>query len=77
MAFALIGLGLRGLSVAPRSVALVKRVVRGVTVEAATQAAAEALEAPTAAMAEQGLRQRFVAALGERPFLRGGLPGLA
>jgi phosphotransferase system enzyme I (PtsI) len=77
MAFALIGLGLRGLSVAPRAVALVKRVVRSVTVEAATQAANEALEAPTAAIAEQGLRKRFISALGDDPFLRGGLPGLA
>lgn len=77
MAFALMGLGLRVLSVAPRSVALVKRVVRGVTIEAATQAAGEALEAPTAAMAELGLRRRFIAALGDASFLRAGLPGLA
>jgi phosphotransferase system enzyme I (PtsI) len=78
MAFALIGLGLRSLSVAPRSVALVKRVVRSVTIEMATQAAREALEAPTAAMAEQGLRRRFSAALGDGPPLRsGGLPGIA
>jgi len=76
MAFALIGLGLRVLSVAPRSVALVKRVIRSVTAEAAVQAALEALEAPTAAMAEQGLRRRFVAALGGDSFLRG-LPGIA
>jgi phosphotransferase system enzyme I (PtsI) len=76
MAFALIGLGLRVLSVAPRSVALVKRIIRGVTEEAAAQAAREALEAPTAAMAEQGLRRRFVAALGGDSFLRG-LPGIA
>jgi phosphotransferase system enzyme I (PtsI) len=77
MAFALIGLGLRVLSVAPRSVALVKRIVRSVTVEAATQAAREALDAPTASLSEQGLRRRFIAALGDDPFLRGGLPGLA
>ena len=77
LAFALIGLGLRGLSVAPRSVALVKRIVRSVTVEAAVLAAHEALAAPTAAIAEQGLRRRFIAALGDDPFLRGGLPGLA
>jgi len=77
MAFALIGLGLRVLSVAPRSVALVKRIVRGITADGASQAALEAVDAPTAAMAEQGLRRRFVAALGDAPFLRGGLPGLA
>jgi phosphotransferase system enzyme I (PtsI) len=76
MAFALIGLGLRVLSVAPRSVALVKRVIRGVTSEGARQAAREALAAPTAAMAEQGLRRRLVAALGGEMHLRG-LPGLA
>ncbi len=75
MAFALIGLGLRVLSVAPRSVALVKRVICGITQKAAAQAARDALEAPTAAMAEQDIRRRLVAALGESP-LRG-LPGLA
>jgi phosphoenolpyruvate-protein phosphotransferase (PTS system enzyme I) len=75
MAFVLIGLGLRVLSVAPRSVALVKRVICGVTQEMAAQAARDALEAPTAPMAEQGIRRRLVAALGESP-LRG-LPGLA
>jgi phosphoenolpyruvate-protein phosphotransferase (PTS system enzyme I) len=75
MAFVLIGLGLRVLSVAPRSVALVKRVIRGVTQETAAQAARDALAAPTAAMAEQGIRRRLVAALGDS-FLRG-LPGLA
>jgi hypothetical protein len=58
-------------------VALVKRIVRSVTVEAAVLAAHEALAAPTAAIAEQGLRRRFIAALGDDPFLRGGLPGLA
>jgi phosphotransferase system enzyme I (PtsI) len=75
MAFVLIGLGLRVLSVAPRSVALVKRVICGITQKVAAQAAREALEAPTAAMAEQTIRRRLVAALGESP-LRG-LPGLA
>jgi phosphotransferase system enzyme I (PtsI) len=75
MAFVLIGLGLRVLSVAPRSVALVKRIICGVTQEMAAQAARDALEAPTAPMAEQGIRRRLVAALGESS-LRG-LPGLA
>ena len=75
MAFALIGLGVRVLSVAPRSVALVKRVIQGVTHQAAAQAAREALDAPTAAMAELDIRRRLVAALGDT-FLRG-LPGLA
>jgi phosphoenolpyruvate-protein phosphotransferase (PTS system enzyme I) len=75
MAFVLIGLGLRVLSVAPRSVALVKRIICGVTHETAAQAARDALAAPTAAMAELGIRRRLVAALGDS-FLRG-LPGLA
>jgi phosphotransferase system enzyme I (PtsI) len=75
MAFVLIGLGLRVLSVAPRSVALVKRIIRGVSQETAAQAARDALDAPTAAMAELGIRRRLVAALGDS-FLRG-LPGLA
>ncbi len=74
MAFALIGLGLRQLSVAPRSVALVKRVITMVSAGAAATAAAEALEAPTAAMVEQGLRRRFVAEVGDAPYLRDGLP---
>src|SRR5215813_13751591 len=48
MAFALIGLGVRQLSVAPRSVPLVKRIVRGISVAAAQEAANAAAEASTA-----------------------------
>jgi phosphoenolpyruvate-protein phosphotransferase (PTS system enzyme I) len=70
MAFALIGLGLRELSVAPRSVALVKRLIRRITVDAAVVAAREALEAPTAQVAEQGLRRRLLAAVQDAGFLR-------
>jgi phosphotransferase system enzyme I (PtsI) len=70
MAFALIGLGLRQLSVAPRSVALVKRLIRRITVDAAVAAAREALEAPTAQVAEQGLRRRLLAAVKDSSFLR-------
>ena len=44
MAFALIGLGVRQLSVAPRSVPLVKRIVRGISVEAAEEAANAAVD---------------------------------
>jgi phosphotransferase system enzyme I (PtsI) len=77
MAFALIGLGLRQLSVAPRSVALVKRVITMVSAEAAAAAAAEALDAPTAAMVEQGLRRRFIAEIGDAPYIRDGLPASA
>jgi phosphoenolpyruvate-protein phosphotransferase (PTS system enzyme I) len=70
MAFALIGLGLRQLSVAPRSVALVKRLIRRITVDAAVTAAKEALEAPTAQVAEQGLRRRLLAVVKDSGFLR-------
>jgi phosphotransferase system enzyme I (PtsI) len=70
MAFALIGLGLRQLSVAPRSVALVKRLIRRITVDAAAAAAREAVEAPTAQVAEQGLRRRLLAAVKDKEFLR-------
>jgi phosphoenolpyruvate-protein phosphotransferase (PTS system enzyme I) len=70
MAFALLGLGLRQLSVAPRSVALVKRLIRRITVDAAVAAAKEALEAPTAQVAEQGLRRRLLAAVKDSGFLR-------
>jgi phosphotransferase system enzyme I (PtsI) len=74
MAFALIGLGVRQLSVSPRSVALVKRLVRGVSVSVAQDAAQAALDASTAMEAEAGLRRAVNAALGDAPFLRYGLP---
>jgi phosphotransferase system enzyme I (PtsI) len=70
MAFALIGLGLRQLSVAPRSVALVKRMIRRITVDTAAAAAREAVDAPTAQVAEQGLRRRLLAAVKDAAFLR-------
>ncbi|HLA90798.1 MAG TPA: phosphoenolpyruvate--protein phosphotransferase [Gemmatimonadaceae bacterium] len=54
-AFALIGLGIRNLSVAPRSVARVKQIVRGMHTSVAAAAAAEALEAGTAQAAEAAL----------------------
>jgi phosphotransferase system enzyme I (PtsI) len=77
-AFALIGLGLRQLSVAPRSVALVKRLIRNIAAETAAAAAKEALAAPTAAAAERGLRRRLSAALGDDPLLgNDGLPSHA
>jgi phosphoenolpyruvate-protein phosphotransferase (PTS system enzyme I) len=59
MAFALIGLGVRQLSVAPRSVPLVKRIVRSISVETAEVAARAALDAPTAATAAHELRSRL------------------
>src|SRR5207237_4858050 len=64
MAFALIGLGVRQLSVAPRSVPLVKRIVRSISVETAEEAASAAVAAATAAEAEAALRRRLASALG-------------
>jgi phosphoenolpyruvate-protein phosphotransferase (PTS system enzyme I) len=75
MAFALIGLGVRSLSVAGRAVPLVKRIVRGVSVSVAAEAANAALEARTAREAEGELRRRLMSAFGDAPFLRDGLPG--
>jgi phosphotransferase system enzyme I (PtsI) len=59
MAFALIGLGVRQLSVAPRSVPLVKRLMRGISVEVAEAAAQSALAAGTASEAEAELRRHL------------------
>ena len=56
MALALLGLGVRCLSVAPRSVQLMKRLVRGISAEKAGAAAKEALGARTAYAAEEILR---------------------
>lgn len=55
-AFALLGLGVRQLSVAPRAVPLVKRIVRGIRIGAAEEAASAALRARSAADAERVLR---------------------
>ena len=65
MAFALIGLGVRQLSVSPRSVALVKRIVRGISVSLAEEAAAAALAMPTAERARRELHARLRTALPE------------
>jgi phosphotransferase system enzyme I (PtsI) len=74
MAFALIGLGVRQLSVAPRSVSLVKRIVRSVTAAHAKLAAAAALRALTADEARGELARRLADVIGEVPFLYDGLP---
>ncbi len=74
MAFALIGLGVRQLSVAPQSVPLVKRVIRGISVSVATDAAEEAMATGTAEEAENVLRAAVRSAFGDAPFLRYGLP---
>jgi phosphoenolpyruvate-protein phosphotransferase (PTS system enzyme I) len=77
MAFALLGLGLRELSVSPRGVALVKRIVRSVSSERAYDAVTRAIDAPTAEDAESILRAELHAAVGDAHFLREGLPSLA
>jgi phosphotransferase system enzyme I (PtsI) len=64
MAFALLGLGVRQLSVGPRSVTAVKRIVRSVRADDAAVAARAALRAGTAAEAEQILREALDAQLG-------------
>jgi len=74
MAFALIGLGVRQLSVAARSVPLVKRILRGVSARIAAEAANAALSAGTAREAEKALRSRLLSAFGDAEFLRDGLP---
>ncbi|MCA0376017.1 MAG: phosphoenolpyruvate--protein phosphotransferase [Gemmatimonadetes bacterium] len=61
--FVLLGLGIRQLSVSPRSVADVKRVIRGVRIAAAEDAARAALAASTAREAETLLRRRLRAEL--------------
>ena len=63
-AFALIGLGLRQLSVNARAVPIVKRLVRGISVADAERAAQAALRALSAAEAEAVLRPPLIAALG-------------
>jgi phosphotransferase system enzyme I (PtsI) len=74
MAFALIGLGVRQLSVAPRSVPLVKRIVRSISVEVAEEAAKAAVAVDTAAASEATLRRHLAGALGGHEFLGSGLP---
>jgi phosphotransferase system enzyme I (PtsI) len=69
MAFALIGLGVRQLSVAPRSVPLVKRIVRSISVAVAEEAAHAAVAMGTAAEAEAALRARLSGVLASESLL--------
>lgn len=64
--FALMGLGIRNLSVSPRAVPSVKRVVRGIRMEAARDAADAALAAGTAREVELLLRRRLRAELDDK-----------
>lgn len=70
MAFALIGLGLRTLSVNPRAVPLVKRIVRGLSTSFAAEAVTAAMQARTASESERQLKYRLLAAFGDAAFLR-------
>jgi phosphotransferase system enzyme I (PtsI) len=74
--FALMGLGIRQLSVAPRAVGEVKRVIRNVRLSAAQDAARAALAAGTAREAETLLRRRLRTEL-DGAARAGGLPTLS
>jgi phosphotransferase system enzyme I (PtsI) len=76
MAFALLGLGVRQMSVAPRSVPLVKRIVRSVTEAHAKLAASAALRARTADEAQHELGRRLADAIGDARYLYDGLPAV-
>ncbi|HEY5440695.1 MAG TPA: phosphoenolpyruvate--protein phosphotransferase [Gemmatimonadaceae bacterium] len=75
MAFALLGLGVRQMSVAPRSVPLVKQIVRSVTAAHAKLAASAALRALTAEQARHELARRLADVIGDARYLYDGLPG--
>ncbi len=75
MAYALLGLGVRHLSVSATGIPAVKRIVRGVSSAAAAAAAQEALGAESARAATAVLRRALEAELGEE--LLDGLLGLA
>jgi phosphotransferase system enzyme I (PtsI) len=74
--FALLGLGIRNLSVSPRAIANVKRVVRGVRIEAAQIAARDAMAAATAREAEVILRRKLRSELESADTGLSGLPTL-
>jgi phosphotransferase system enzyme I (PtsI) len=74
MAYALVGLGVRQLSVAAVGLPAVKRIVRGISTERAAKAARAALESSTARDAETILRAGMEEELGEE--LVDGLLGL-
>jgi signal transduction protein with GAF and PtsI domain len=76
MAFALLGLGLRALSVAPRAVPMMKRLVRAVSAADARAAVDEAMLGATAAEVERVLRVRLRTAIAEPALLEDGLLGL-
>ena len=73
-AFALIGLGVRSMSVSPRSVTLLKRLVRGTTATVAAACAKQAMESRTAAASEAIILDAFTQTFGEVAELLDGLP---
>ena len=73
-AFALIGLGVRSMSVAPRSVNLLKRLVRGTTATIAADCATKAMASRTAAASEAIILHGFTQTFGEVAELLDGLP---
>lgn len=75
MAYALIGLGVRQLSVSAVGISAVKRIVRGVSTTAAAEAAKAALAAATAREAADILRHALRAEIGDE--LLDGLLGLS
>ena len=74
--FALIGLGLRQLSVSPRAVPAVKQLVRAISAEGAAEAVASAIALPTAAAVEAELSRRLHEALDALGIARAGLLAL-
>jgi phosphotransferase system enzyme I (PtsI) len=75
-AYALIGLGVRSMSVSPRSVTLVKRLVLGTTASTAAKCVAAAMEARTAVASEAIILRAFTETFGEVAELLDGLPHL-
>jgi phosphotransferase system enzyme I (PtsI) len=73
-AFALIGLGVRSMSVSPRSVTLLKRLVRGTTATVAAACATKAMGARTAVASEAIILDAFTRTFGEVAELLDGLP---
>jgi phosphotransferase system enzyme I (PtsI) len=74
--FAMLGLGIRQFSVAPRAVSGVKRVIRGIRAHAAVDAAQAALSSSTAREVETLLRRRLRAELDAHDREGRGLPPL-
>jgi len=75
MAIVLIGLGVRELSVAPRSVPLVKRLVRNISAAVAEQAAQAAMAAGTAVEAKAALRAKLASVAAATALFDDGFPG--